>query len=248
MKIKIFLMILSLTLINCGPSEGNSVQDTENITSKSSTTTAIISDTPSTDNENKNKFENINSKFIFDKDSFPSREWSQSFELIELDKGCINNSTFNPNSNFSVDTKINFEKIFLKSFDEIMRDDIFDIQKLTIDENIQSYEGLGYLTCLQYLDAGQGFKFWGRDYRFLSNLTELRYLNCKFCSHLRAEHLYPLDKLEYLITPAGFKNTSMLHKLSNLKYKSLPIIKLISPYISKNSVFIISLLLNLKLT
>ena len=114
--------------------------------------------------------------------------------------------------------KLTLKNIFLKSFDEIMRDDIFNIQKLTIDENIQSYEGLEYLTCLQYLDAGQGFKFWGRDYRFLSNLTELRYLNCKFCSHLRAEHLYPLIKLEYLITPAGFKNTSMLHKLSNLKY------------------------------
>ena len=189
---------------------------TQESSTTSSTTTTNISDATSSDN--KNKFENINSKFIFDKDSFPSLEWSQSFELIELDKGCINNSTFNPNSNFSVDTKINFEKIFLKSFDEIMRDDIFDIQKLTIDENIQSYEGLEYLTCLQYLDAGQGFKFWGRDYRFLSNLTELRYLNCKFCDHLRAEHLYPLDKLEYLITPAGFKNTSMLHKLSNLKY------------------------------
>ena len=189
---------------------------TQESSTTSSTTTTNISDATSSDD--KNKFENINSKFIFDKDSFPSVEWSQSFELIELDKGCINNSTFNPNSNFSVDTKINFEKIFLKSFDEIMRDDIFNIQKLTVDENIQSYEGLEYLTCLQYLDAGQGFKFWGRDYRFLSNLTELRYLNCNYCSQLRAEHLYPLDKLEYLITPAGFKNTSMLHKLSNLKY------------------------------
>ena len=171
MKKSIFLLFV--VVIACGgSSEGNSVQDTGTITSKSSTTTAIISDTASTDNENKNKSKNINSKFIFDKDSYPSLEWSQSFELIELDKGCINNSTFNPNSNFSVDTKINFEKIFLKSFDEIMRDDIFNIQKLTIDENIQSYEGLEYLTCLQYLDAGQGFKFWGRDYRFLSNLTE----------------------------------------------------------------------------
>ena len=136
---------------------------TQESSTTSSTTTTNISDVTASDD--KNKFENINSKFIFDKDSFPSVEWSQSFELIELDKGCINNSTFNPNSNFSVDTKINFEKIFLKSFDEIMRDDIFNIQKLTIDENIQSYEGLEYLTCLQYLDAGQGFKFWGRDYR-----------------------------------------------------------------------------------
>ena len=154
------------------PTVVDSTIKTQESSTTSSTTTTNISD--ATTSDDKNKFENINSKFIFDKDSFPSVEWSQSFELIELDKGCINNSTFNPNSNFSVDTKINFEKIFLKSFDEIMRDDIFNIQELTIDENIQSYEGLEYLTCLQYLDAGQGFKFWGRDYRFLSNLTELR--------------------------------------------------------------------------
>ena len=189
---------------------------TEEKTPTSSTSTTIISDNASSYGKNKSK--NINSKFIFDKNSFPGYEWSTSFELIELDKSCIDNSTFSPNSNFSVDAKINFEKIFLMPFDKIMRDDIFNIQQLTIDEKFKSYEGLEYLTCLQYLDAGQGFNFWGRDYRFLSNLTELRYLNCNFCSHLRAEHLYPLKKLEYLITPAGFKNTSMLHKLSNLKY------------------------------
>ena len=218
MKKFIFLL---LAVIACGSSsEETGVQDTKSITSTSSTITTIISDNTSTDDKNKvkNKFENINSKFIFDTDSFPSYEWSQSFELIELDKSCINNSTFNQNSNFSTDAKINFEKIFLKSFDEIIRDDIFNIQKITIDETFISYEGLEYLTCLQYLDAGQGFNFWGRDYRFLSNLTELRYLNCNFCGQLRAEHLYPLNKLEYLITPAGFKNTSMLYKLSNLKY------------------------------
>ena len=218
MKKFIFLL---LAVIACGSSsEETGVQDTKSITSTSSTITTIISDNTSTDDKNKvkNKFENINSKFIFDTDSFPSYEWSQSFELIELDKSCINNSTFNQNSNFSTDAKINFEKIFLKSFDEIIRDDIFNIQKITIDETFISYEGLEYLTCLQYLDAGQGFNFWGRDYRFLSNLTELRYLNCNFCGQLRAEHLYPLKKLEYLITPAGFKNTSMLYKLSNLKY------------------------------
>ena len=62
--------------------------------------------------------------------------------------------------------KLTLKKYFLKSFDEIMRDDIFNIQKLTIDEKFNSYEGLEYLTCLQYLDAGQGFNFWGRDYRF----------------------------------------------------------------------------------
>ena len=216
-----FLLMLLISF--CGGSEVSnndslvsSTITTQESTTTSSTTTTNISNVTASDD--KNKSENINSKFIFDKDSSPSFEWSQSFGLIELDKSCINNSTFKQNSNFSLDAKINFEKIFLKSFDEIMRDDIYNIQKLVIDENIQSYEGLEYLTCLQYLDAGLGFNFWGRDYRFLSNLTELRYLNCNFCSHLRAEHLYSLNKLEYLITPAGFKNTSMLHKLSNLKY------------------------------
>ena len=63
---------------------------TQESSTTSSTTTTNISDATSSDN--KNKYENINSKFIFDKDSYPSVEWSQSFELIELDKSCINNS------------------------------------------------------------------------------------------------------------------------------------------------------------
>ena len=84
----------------------DSTISTQESSTTSSTTTTNISD--ATFSDDKNKFENINPKFIFDKDSFPSFEWSQSFELIELDKSCINNSTFNPNANFSVDTKINF--------------------------------------------------------------------------------------------------------------------------------------------
>ena len=224
MRKHIFL-ILAL-VIACGSSEETSVQDTTTttlqdttpITSTSSTTTTIISDTASTDDENKNKSESINSKFIFDEDIFPDIEWSQSFELNELDENCISNSTYNSNSNISVDAKINLEKIFLKTFQEITSNDILNIQKLTIDEKFQSYAGLEYLTCLQYFDAGLGYSFWGRDYRFLSNLTELRYLNCKYCTHLRAEHLNSLTKLEYLVLPNSFKNTSKIHKLSNLKY------------------------------
>ena len=83
---------------------------TQESSTTSSTTTTNISDATSSDN--KNKFENINSKFIFDKDSFASFEWSQSFELTELDKSCINNSTFNPNINFSADTKLTLKKYF----------------------------------------------------------------------------------------------------------------------------------------
>ena len=112
--LRIFGILLIFLVSFCGGSEISNndslvssaittVVDSTTTTQESSTTsstpTANISDAITS--HDKNKFENINSKFIFHKDSYPSLEWSKSFELIELDKGCINNSTFNTNSNFS---------------------------------------------------------------------------------------------------------------------------------------------------
>ena len=96
---RIFGIILIFLISFCGGSEVSnndslvsstittvvdSTITTQESSTTSSTTTTNISDATSSDN--KNKYENINSKFIFDKDSYPSVEWSQSFELIELDK------------------------------------------------------------------------------------------------------------------------------------------------------------------
>ena len=216
------ILIIFLVLSACADSNESVVVDDNitAITATSSTITTIISDTAPTNDKStsKNKSKSINPKFIFDEDRLPDLKWSEEFKLYETDEKCIDNSSFNSDSDISGNAIINLEKVFLKSFDEISLDDILNMQKLVIDDKFINYEGLEYLTCLQYLDAGLGYSFWGRDYRFLSNLTELRYLNCRWCDNLRVEHLYPLKKLEYLITPAGFKNTSMLHKLSNLKY------------------------------
>ena len=110
MKKSIFLLFV--VIIACGGSSEGTQSKTLSHYSKSSTTTAIISDTASTEMKIKINPRILIQKFIFDKDSFPGFEWSQSFELIEMDKSCINNSSFNPNSNFSVDAKINFENIF----------------------------------------------------------------------------------------------------------------------------------------
>ena len=81
---RIFGILLIFLISFCGGSEvsdNDSLVTTQESSTTSSTTTTNISD--ATTSDDKNKFENINSKFIFDKDSFPSNEWSQSFELID---------------------------------------------------------------------------------------------------------------------------------------------------------------------
>ena len=53
----------------------------------------------------------------------------------------------------------NLEKIFSKTINEITSDDILNMSRLTIDDSFSGYSGIGYLTCLQYFDAGFGSSF-----------------------------------------------------------------------------------------
>ena len=80
---------------------------------------------------------------------------------MPTDEGCQERTEFfsarwsNTLSNKTID---NLEK-YLKTINEITSDDILNMTKLTIDDSFSGYYGIGYLTCLQYFDAGSGSSF-----------------------------------------------------------------------------------------
>ena len=129
---EIYIFIICCNNCCGGSSEGNSVQDTGAITLNHQQP-AIISDTASTEMKTKINPRILIQNLFLIKIVFLVLN-GQSFELIEMDKSCINNSSFNQILIFLLMQKLTL-KIFLKSFDEITRDDIFNIQKPTIDEN-----------------------------------------------------------------------------------------------------------------
>ena len=149
-------------------------------------------------------------------------------------EGCENNSNFFAEE-LSPRGKRNIELIFGKSVNEIIGSDIREMKQLKfqvdeIFENdnyglgvenysaryLESYEGLEYLTCLQWLDLD--YLSDGRDHRFLSSLTELRYLNLTgFNDFENVKLLKPMSKLETLVLPAAFKSLPELAQLESLR-------------------------------
>jgi hypothetical protein len=147
---------------------------------------------------------------------------------------CASNSNFSPEL-LSPRGRGNIELIFGKSVDEILDSDIREMKQLdfkpdAVFENdnyglgvknyhvrsLESYEGLEYLTCLQWLDIESLFD--GRDHRFLTSLTELRYLNLySFTFFENVKLLEPMTKLETLILPPTFKSLPDLAQLQSLK-------------------------------
>lgn len=206
---------------NLGFSGGSEVVEESATTTTPDTTKTTIADTTT----GQEIISNDISKFNFEENIFPLYDdWE--FQLSPINESCAENSNF-LNIEVSNIAKNNLESIFSKPFDQITKKDIFNMQQLVVSGPLQTYEGpeiksyagLEFLTCLQYLEMWGGYDFWGRDYSFLSKLSELRLLDCNLCSQLRVEALYPLNNLEYLVTPRRqFRNPSMLHKLPNLQY------------------------------
>ena len=205
---------------NLGFSGGSEVVEESATTTTPDTTKTTIADTTT----GQEIISNDISKFNFEENIFPLYDdWE--FQLSPINESCAENSNF-LNIEVSNIAKNNLESIFSKPFDQITKKDIFNMQRLVVSGPLRSYEGpeiksyagLEFLTCLQYLEMGYGYDFWGRDYSFLSKLSELRLLDCSLCSQIRVEALYSLDNLEYLVTPREFRNPSMLHKLPNLQY------------------------------
>ena len=231
-KFIIFLLLISF----CGgdieetsepieTTQSNNEIETTSTTSSTSTSTSTTSSTSTSTTTTttipKEIYDKVSSLFFYEQSYLLSYNWEKEFKIVTTDEGCqertefFNDRSSNTLSNKTID---NLEKIFSKTINEITSDDILNMSRLTIDDSFSGYSGIGYLTCLQYFDAGFGSSFWGNDYRFLSNLTELRFLNCNYCKLVNPEVLYSLDNLEYLMLPLNFSNLSQLYNLENLRY------------------------------
>jgi len=95
-------------------------------------------------------------------------------------------------------------------------DDYYEVSEFVRPEGLVSYDGLEYLTCLQWLDLGnQNF---GRDFRFLASLSELRYLNLRGATAFKdVELLESMTKLESLVLPIYFQALQDLTQLTSLR-------------------------------
>ena len=178
----------------CSSAEVTEETPTSTLTEETPTST-LTEETPTTmqDTTTTTVPEVLNSDYVTVYDSGASFEeaysWKNTWVPSEVDDSCIERSMLNQSS-VTPGAKRNLEIIFNKDFTSINEEDILNLKILSFSEfdipnslsfksptinDIESYEGLEYLTCLQYLDLIN--QDWGRDLRFLSTLTNLRYLD-----------------------------------------------------------------------
>jgi hypothetical protein len=216
----LFVFIASCSTSNELSSEQNQEQVTPESPDTSETRTTTISKL------------NLNYKTIFSEEDSFTEQYSlkNAWAPSEVDDSCVSNSYLNQ-STVTPAAKRNLEIIFNKDFESIDNDDILNLKILSFFDlyeldgslsfknsptnDIESYDGLEYLTCLQYLDLYD--QNLGRDLRFLSNLTNLRYLDLLSTDIPRIEVLYPLNNLETLILPAAFRELDKLVNIPSLK-------------------------------
>ena len=198
-------------------------------------TSTLTEETPTTmqDTTTTTVPEVLNSDYVTVYDSGASFEeaysWKNTWVPSEVDDSCIERSMLNQSS-VTPGAKRNLEIIFNKDFTSINEEDILNLKILSFSEfdipnslsfksstinDIESYEGLEYLTCLQYLDLIN--QDWGRDLRFLSTLTNLRYLDLVFSDMPRVEVLYTLQNLDTLILPQRFREIEKLVNIPSLR-------------------------------
>ena len=148
--------------------------------------------------------------------------------------GCAEQSEFSV-SKLSAEARLNLELVTEKNIEDVTAADLGEIIQLEFSDalyfyesdfykapeyvrpdGLVSYDGLEYLTCLQWLDLGiQNF---GRDFRFLTSLSELRYLNLETAFAFQdTELLNSMTKLESLVLPPRFKSFQDLAQLTSLR-------------------------------
>ena len=164
-------------------------------------------------------------------------DWGREWQLDPYDSECTGKPRFSAGG-LSKNAIGNLELITGKDMAKVTAKDLVGITQLQFSdilyandkvgyevpsyvrpEGLTSYEGLEFLTCLQWLDLGiQNF---GRDYRFLSSLTELRYLNLESAYEFKqVELLEPMTKLEQIVLPPSFQSLHDLVSLPSLRHIS----------------------------
>ncbi|MDE0593525.1 MAG: procyclic acidic repetitive family protein [Dehalococcoidia bacterium] len=124
-------------------------------------------------------------------------------------------------SEFSVDklssqSRTNLELITGMNIADITTVDLSALTQLDA-LGLISYDGLKYLTCVQWLSLGWEQPQLSRDFRFLKSLTEIRYLDLSNTAFKDVELLLPLKKLETLVLPHGFQAVSDLTQITSLR-------------------------------
>ena len=156
-----------------------------------------------------------------------SHAWGDDWSPDVGPSNCQDRSAF-PNENVSSRGQFNLELITGKKFAEITRTDLTSILQLEFSDfprvkgdfvrsdSLKSYEGLEYLTCLQWLRLGG--EDLGRDFRFLHELTDLRYLDLEPAwLFFHVEQLFALQKLETISLPNAFRSLNDLVAIPSLK-------------------------------
>jgi len=156
--------------------------------------------------------------------------WRPDLSLV----GCGEQSGFSV-SQLSPEARLNLELVTNKNIEDVTAADLGEIIQLRFSdalyfyesdwyeapeylrpEGLVSYDGLEHLACLQWLDLGnQNF---GRDFRFLTSLTDLRYLNLSLAFEFQdVELLKLMTKLESLVLPQSFQSLKDLAQLTSLR-------------------------------
>ena len=168
--------------------------------------------------------------------TLPALEWGRNPSIFSIssDSGdCAEQSGFLVDK-LSSQARANLELITGMNIADVTAQDVSAVTQLDFaDENfwedefvrpasLVSYDGLEYLTCLQWLGLGYQQPPLSRDFRFLKSLTELRYLDLSGTAFAHAEFLLPLKKLETVILPYSFRGVSDLAKITSIRRISAP--------------------------
>ena len=166
----------------------------------------------------------------------PSSDWGRNpsdFSLRADFGACAAQSGYSIDK-LSSKARANLELITGMNMADVTAQDLGAVTQLDFaDENfwedefvqpasLVSYDGLEYLTCLQWLGLGYQQPPLSRDFRFLKSLTELRYLDLSGTAFTHVEFLLPLKKLETIVLPASFPAVSDLAKITSLRRISAP--------------------------
>jgi len=166
----------------------------------------------------------------------PSSDWGRNPSVFSLSSDfgdCAEQSGFSVDK-LSSQARANLELITGMNIADVTAQDVSAVTQLDFaDENfwedefvrpasLVSYDGLEYLTCLQWLGLGYQQPPLSRDFRFLKSLTELRYLDLSGTAFAHVEFLLPLKKLETVILPYSFMAVSDLAKITSIRRISAP--------------------------
>jgi hypothetical protein len=166
--------------------------------------------------------------------AFWDHDWGGMWQPDPSVVGCAKQSGFSVDQ-LSSEARINLELVTEKNIEDVTAADLAEITQLQFSdfwyfyendwsevpeyvrpEGLVSYDGLEYLTCLQWLDLGN--QDFGRDFRFLASLSELRYLNLSMAWGFQdVELLKSMTKLESLVSPTTFQSLQDLAQLTSLR-------------------------------